>query len=334
MERKSHFRLYLFAFMALLFSSSLSAQEGRKADRLLIATPARAMFSLPFIVGQTQGFYRSEGLEPGLVVMPPQLALQALISGDLDFASPFSSSTRAAISGMPVRNVMVVMTATDHVLVVKPEIQRVEDLKGKILGVSSIKSTPDLETRLVLERHSLKPDVDAKIVALGGGSGLRLAALQGRSVDGVMLSMPQNKMAVQMGFRELVFMKDLVNIPFIGLAVNAQRIKNDPDYIVRVIKATLKAIRFTKENKEETLKIVARELGVKDRKIGSLVYDDAVKLYSDSGIPAEESMMEDIVHARKIQGLAREVSINEVADWSLARRALELLEKERRGTKR
>jgi len=45
-------------------------------------------------------------------------------------------------------------------------------------------------------------------------------------------------------------------------------------------------------------------------------------------------MMEDIVHARKIQGLAREVSINEVADWSLARRALELLEKERRGTKR
>ena len=48
----------------------------------------------------------------------------------------------------------------------------------------------------MLERHSLKPDVDAKIVALGGGSGLRLAALQGRSVDGVMLSMPQNKMAV------------------------------------------------------------------------------------------------------------------------------------------
>src|SRR3989338_9275785 len=195
--------------------------------------------------------------------------------------------------------------------VVKPEIQRVEYLKGKILGVSSLKSTQDLEARLVLERHSLKPDVDAKIVALGGGSGLRLAALQGRSVDGVMLSMPQNKMAVQMGFRELVFMKDLVNIPFIGLAVNAQRIKNDPDYIVRAIKATLKAIRFTKENKEETLKIVARGTGEKGRENGSLVYDDAVKLYSDSGIPAEESMMEDIVHARKIQGLAREVSRSE-----------------------
>ena len=82
------------------------------------------------------------------------------------------------------------------------------------------------------------------------------------------------------------------------------------------------------------MKIVARELGVKDRKIGSLVYDDAVKLYSDSGIPAEESMMEDIVHARKIQGVAREVSIGEVADWSLARKALELLEKGWKETKR
>ena len=88
-----------------------------------------------------------------------------------------------------------------------------------------------------------KSHVDAKIVALGGGSGLRLAALQGGSVDGVMLSMPQNKMAVQMGFRELVFMKDLVNIPFIGLAVNVQRIKNDPDYIVRAIKATLALLK-------------------------------------------------------------------------------------------
>lgn len=332
-RKKIHF-VAVLAFAAMLLPSLLSAQEGRKPDRLLIATPARAMFSLPFIIAHAQRFYHDEGLEPGLVVMPPQLALQALISGDLDFASPFSSSTRAALSGMPVRNVMVVMTATDHVLVVSPKIRRVEDLKGKVLGVSSLKSTPDLETRLVLEKHGLKPDVDAKIVALGGGSGLRLAALQGGSVDGVMLSMPQNKMAVQMGFRELVFLKDLVKIPFIGLAASAQRIRSDPDYVVRAIKATLKAIRFIKENKEETLKLMARELGIKDQKIGNLVYDDAVKLYSDTGIPSEDSVMEDLSHARKIQGVTREVPISEVADWSLARRALELLEKERKGTKR
>ncbi|MBI4528636.1 MAG: ABC transporter substrate-binding protein [Deltaproteobacteria bacterium] len=334
MVKRKPYRICFLTVVGFFLSASLTTQDGRAADRLLIATPARAMFSLPFIIGQAQGFYRGEGLEPGLVVMPPQLALQALISGDLDFASPFSSSTRAAVSGMPVRNVMVVMTATDHVLVVSPKIGRVEDLKGKILGVSSLKSTPDLETRLVLEKYGLKPDVDAKIVALGGGSGLRLAALQGGNVDGVMLSMPQNKMAGQMGFRELVFMKDLVKIPFVGLASNAQRIRNDPDYVARAIKATLKAIRFIKENKEETLKLMARELGIKERKVGGPVYDDAVQLYSDTGIPSEDSMMEDIAHARKIQGVRREVSIGEAADWSLARRALELLEKERKGTKR
>ncbi len=45
-------------------------------------------------------------------------------------------------------------------------------------------------------------------------------------------------------------------------------------------------------------------------------------------------MIEDLAHARKTQGVTREVSIGEVADWSLASRASEVLEKERRGTKR
>ena len=39
--------------------------------------------------------------------------------------------------GFPVRILIVLMIATDHVLVVKPSIKKVEDLKGKTLGVSA-----------------------------------------------------------------------------------------------------------------------------------------------------------------------------------------------------
>ena len=98
---------------------------------------------------------------------------------------------------------------------------------------------------------------------------------------------------------------------------------------MRAIKATLKAIRFIKTNKEETLKLMASELAIKDRKIGALVYEDAVQLYSDTGIPSEDSMSEDIISARKIQGLAREVPASAVADWSFARGAFEMVEREK-----
>ena len=72
---------------------------------------------------------------------------------------------------------MVSSTATDQVLVVRPEILRVEDLKGKVLGVAGVRSVSDVSLRLFLSKYGLVPEVDVKIVSLGG-SGIRLASLQ------------------------------------------------------------------------------------------------------------------------------------------------------------
>jgi ABC-type nitrate/sulfonate/bicarbonate transport system substrate-binding protein len=225
---------------------------------------------------------------------------------------------------MPVRNVMVSTTATDQVLVVKPEIRRVEDLKGKTLGVAGIRTVSDISTRLLLRKHGLAPETDVKIVALGGSS-LRLAALRGGQIEGTLLSAPHNKAAVKLGFVELAFMKDVRKVPSGGLATGIRKIQNDPDSIVRTIIATLKAIRFIKSDKEGALRAMAKELGMKDREINSMVYDDGVKLFSDTGIPAEASMIEEIETAKEILGITRDVSVSEVADWSFARTALQAL---------
>jgi len=309
----------VLVFALLLLPMLAWGQEARRLQKMRIGTTGRAMFSLPFIVGVNNGFYRSEGLDAELIVVAPSVAIQALISGDLDFATTFSSSTRAAMSGMPIRNVMVAMTASDQVLVVKPEIRRIEDLKGKVLGVSTLKSTTDVSTRIALKHYGLAPDVDVKIVPLGGGTGLRFTALQSGRVDGALLAMPHNKVAVKQGFRELIYMRDLIRIPFVGLAANTRRIQTDPDFIVRTIRASLRATRYIKENKSEILKLLAKEFGIKDGEVAGLVYDDAVNLYSDTGIPTDASMMEDIAAAKETQGITRNVAISEVADWSFAR---------------
>jgi hypothetical protein len=53
-----------------------------------------------------------------------------------------------------------------------------------------------------------------------------------------------------------------------------------------------------------------------------MVYDDGIKLYSDTGIPSDNSMMEEIGIAKEFLGISRDVVITEVADWSFARIAL------------
>jgi NitT/TauT family transport system substrate-binding protein len=313
--------LIFLSFFLLLLSLPASAQEGGRLKKIRIGTTTLSMSTLPAVVARKQGFYLSEGLEVELIVMGPSVTMQGLIAGDLNFVTTLSSAVRAAISGMPVRAVMIFMTGSDQTLVVKPQIQKVEDLRGKVLGVPQLKGPADIYTRAALRKHGLVPDSDVSIIVLGGGTPLRLAALQAGKIDGTMLSTPQNKMAVKMGLRELVYARDVIGGVPSGFGTNIRMIQNDPESIMRTIRATLKALRFIKENKERVLKIMATDLGINDSEIANLAYDDVVKLYSDSGIPSENSILDEIAMIREMIGTTRDIPPSQVADWSFAREA-------------
>jgi NitT/TauT family transport system substrate-binding protein len=324
--KPTKFCLAFLLCLSLLFVSDGWAQEVKKPQKLRIGIPSRSMSSFPHIVALRQGFYQQEGFDIELIVVSSGIpAVQAVVAGDLDFTTTGNVATLAALRGMPIRNVMVSSIATDQTLLVRPEIRRVEDLKGKMLGVAGIRSISDVSIRLLLTKYGLVPDVDVTIVTLGG-SGVRLTALQGGKVDGTLLSAPQNKAAVKMGFRELIFMKDLRGVPSGSLSTSVRKIQTDSDSIVRAIRVTLRALRFIKANKEETLKLMSKELGIKDPEISNMVYDDGIKLYSDTGIPADASVLEEIGIAKEILGISRDVSTSEVSDWSFVRTALKGLQ--------
>jgi NitT/TauT family transport system substrate-binding protein len=314
--------LFLTLFLCLVsFSVSASAQEAGRLKKIRIGTTTLSMSTLPAVVARKQGFYLSEGLETELIVMGPSVTLQGLLAGDLNFVTTLSSAIRAAISGMPVRAVMIFMTGSDQTLVVKPQIRKVEELKGKVLGVPQLKGPGDIYTRAALRKHGLLPDSDVSIVVLGGGTSLRLAALQAGKIDGTMLSVPQNKVAVKMGFRELLHARDVVGGVPSGFGTNIRTMQNDPDSIMRTIRATLRAIRFIKENKERVLNIMATDLGINDSEVANFAYDDVIKHYSDSGIPSESSILDEIATIREMIGTKGDITVSQVADWSFAREA-------------
>src|SRR5574341_1105450 len=208
-------------------------QESGGLKRIRIGMPNRGVPNLALPAAQRYGFFRKQGLDAELIVMRPSVSLQTLLAGDLDFSTVLASAARASVSGLPLRIVMTLTVGQDFSLVVRPEIRRVEDLKGKTLAVSGIGEFTDVGARMVLKKYGLVPDVDVKIRALFGNHPLRLSALQAGQIDGTVMAMPFNKMAVKMGFRELVHLRDLIKMPQGGLVTSLQKIRSEPELVLR-----------------------------------------------------------------------------------------------------
>jgi ABC-type nitrate/sulfonate/bicarbonate transport system substrate-binding protein len=308
--------------LLILISQAAWSQEGAGLKRIRIGMPNRGATTLGLTAAQTQGFFRAQGLYAELIVMRPSSSLQTLMAGDLDFSTVLASGARAGVSGLPLRIVMTLTVGQDFTLVVRPEIRRVEDLKGKTLAVSGIGEFTDIGARMVLQKYGLTPDADVKIRALFGNHPLRLSALQAGQIDGTVMAMPFNKMAVKMGFRELVHLRDIIKTPQGGLVTTLQKIRGEPEIIVRTIKAALMGNRFLKENKGEFEKLLAKESGVRDPVVAGLIHEEIVKLYSDNGVISDEAMQELIASSKEVLKTSRDVSFAEVADFSFARRAV------------
>lgn len=311
----------LILLLAGLSHPALS-QERTPLKTIRIGMPNRGVPNLGLMAAQRYGFFRAQGLEAELIVMRPSISLQTLMAGDLDYSTVLASAVRASVSGLPLRIVMALTVGQDFSLVVRPDIRRVEDLKGKTLATSGVGEFTDVGARIVLKKYGLVPEVDVKLRTLFGNHPLRLSALQAGQIDGTIMTMPYNKMAVKMGFRELVHLREFIKTPQGGLVTTVQKIRNEPDLVLRTIKAALMANRFLKENKSEFMKLLAKESGVNDPVVAGLIHEEIVKLYSDTGLVSDEAMLEFIANSKEALKVSREVSISEVADFSFARKAL------------
>ena len=315
--------LAVSALIVLLagFSQPAWGQEVTSLKRIRIGMPNRGVPNLGLMAAQRYGFFHAQGLAAELIVMRPSVSLQTLMAGDLDYSTVLASAARASVSGLPLRIVMSLTVGQDFSLVVRPEIRRMEDLKGKTLATSGVGEFTDVGARLVLKKYGLVPEVDVKLRALFGNHPLRLSALQAGQIDGTVMSMPYNKMAVKMGFRELVHLREVTKTPQGGLVTTVQKIRSEPDLVLRAVKAALLANRFLKEHKAEFVKLLAQESGIHDPVVAGLIHEEAVKLYSDNGLISDEAMQEFIANSKETLKSFRQVASSEIADFTFARRA-------------
>ena len=320
------FFFHRFSLLVALLVLCPAALPGQEKKVILGLTTRAGSTGLPFAIAEEKGFFRSEGLDGLVVVMQNQIVVNGVLSKNVDYGGTFSNFVGAAMAGLPVRIVMAVMDGSDHMLVTSPDIKRVEDLKGKIIGISSFGGTPHSEAIMILRKHGLSPEKDVTFLQVGGSS-TRFSALNSGSIHAALLTPPFNKLARKKGFNEILSFNDVVKIPLGGLAVHVDRLRERPDEIVKVIKAMLKSVDYIRARKADILALMEKSWGIKDPEVREGIYQDTAGIYTRTGIASDDTMKNVIQLVQEARKLKTTVAVSDVADWSFAKKANEELKR-------
>lgn len=252
--------------------------------------------------------------------MQNQVVVQGVLSRNVDYGGTFSNFVGAALAGLPLRIVMAAMDGSDHVLVTSQKIKRVEDLRGKIIGISSFGGTPHSEAVMILKKYGMNPEKDVTFVQVGGSS-RRYEALESGAIHAAMLVPPFNKIGRKRGFNELLSFNDIARIPLGGIAVHVDKMREAPGEVIRIIKAVLKSIDYIHDRKTDILALMEKDWGIKEADVREGIYQDIIGLFSRTGI-ASDQMMENVIRmtleTRENKG---DVPLSRIVDWSLAKKA-------------
>ena len=315
----------LAVVILLAFPSWGGSQKLRKIH---VAIPAVSPASTTFMVAKERGYYRDESLEAELIVMPAATAMQALIGGNVEFATVGGAGLPPVLRGAPVRFLFTTFNRPMFWLYSKPDIRSIKDLRGKKVGVSSLGSGPDSLLRDLLKRHGMEGGRDVVIMPMGAGIA-RFVALRAGSVEGAMLSIPSNFMAEEAGFRELVsFIKqDLVELQG-SIVVREGLLESDPVLVEKFVRASLKGLLYFRNNRSGTTSILSRFLRVKEDLSGR-IYELILPGATPDGTISEETQRKSLEHILERVGLRESPPLGRIFDYSLTKKARDELQEKR-----
>ena len=300
--------------LAILFVSLPSLS---RAERIAMATPSRGLFEFPVVVAMRKGFYKSEGLDVDKIQMQPAIGVKALISGDVDYLLAWGSALRAAVTGVPIKAVVGLASRPLHVLIARQGIKTPKDLKGKVIGVDSIAGTVDYLSRVAVRHFGLEPDKDVKIIVTGE-SPTRLAALRAGSIDATPIDVAFAVKAEDEGFRRLVYLGDLIELPLSGIAVMDQKLQTQRDQVRRVVRATVRGTRFMKQNRAETVQMLSDYLRITPAQ-SARAYDASINSFTDDGIISDKGVLLDVQLTKERLKLTKDIPLSQLVDWSLVK---------------
>ncbi len=325
LRRLSSRVLAAVAFLVFLLASAAGRAAARdavpKTDllRVRVSIPSISLSQLPLQVGAQVGTFKAEGLDVTIEEIPPTATMAGLLKGEIQFTSAGSSALRAAASGVAVKLLTGGSEKPAFFLVAQPEIRSVTDLRGKVIGVTSLRSLTDMVVHDILKQHGIDADKDARIIALRNTANI-LAALASKQVQAGILSPPFDYQAKKLGLKIILFAGDYIRALQGGLATSNQQIAANPDMIRRFVRGYLRSIHSTQTQKEMVLPVMIKVLKL-DQEAASEIYDSIKGIWRTDGGVSRAVLEKEIELWKTAVKEPREVSLDELTDFSFLRQA-------------
>lgn len=227
----------------------------------------------PLLIAQAQGFFRDEGLTVSILSgnSAPNV-VNELATGAVNIADNGTDTWISAVQhGLPIRMIAPVFGVNPYALIVQPSIKSWADLKGKSVMVGTKQDVTAIALGQMAAAQKMKLD-DFSIVA-GGNSSARYAALVSGNVQGATLSQPYDLQALSQGMHALAEAADTAKGWLMtAIAVQPAWAAKNRATVVKVLRATRRAIRFGYAQRDATVAILVSGTHV-DPAIAQRAYD-------------------------------------------------------------
>jgi NitT/TauT family transport system substrate-binding protein len=258
-------------------------------ERINLTTSDPTVTFGPLYVGIGKGFFREEGLDAQAQVVTPSLSLAALANNqDVDYQTTIGTVVRGAATGAPVRVAGIWFEKTAFFLMARPEIRSVADLRGKVLAVTTFGSTGDVAMRLALREAGIDAETETTTIQTGPGH-TRILTIQQGGAAASMFTPPDNAIAEQHGLHRIPSFTEALPVPFTGIGVSERRLQENPAQVERVLRATLKTLRFMRDQPREASDIIADATNV-DRETTFAAYQSLIGTLSPDGWASAEAL--------------------------------------------
>jgi NitT/TauT family transport system substrate-binding protein len=258
-SRKFDFIVRYAAALVIFLTTGAAHLQAQNPVKVLFPYSVVNYSSLPWMIAKDAGLFRKQDLDVDLVFMGSSaLIVQAMLSGAVPVAGVAGPAIiSSVVSGGDVVTVANLAPLT-IALMVKPSIEKPEDLRGKKIGVPRLGAVAHFAIRMILDRYGIK---DATILQMGSQPEAA-AGMRRDAIDGAMISLPLNYVLAKEGFRELVGPQDYrkLGIQFISQGISARKsfIAKNRDMVARLIKATMEGMKLMSVQEALAKKILSK----------------------------------------------------------------------------
>jgi NitT/TauT family transport system substrate-binding protein len=265
----------------LLHSGILDAAEPTGLRKIRSAVTSISGSMSPSWAAHESGIFAKHGLQVEVVAMPSGLqGITTLAAREVDFVHIAGGTTAgAAVGGLDVKIIATLVGTLVLNLVVRPEIEKPEQLRGKSIGISRYGTSLHTGARIALRHFGMEGGKDVAIAEIGAGEWI-VSAIQGGRIQGGVFGYPQTSRALKLGNRLMLHLPSL-NIPYAanGISTRGEILRNDPELVRRYLAAIIEASALMKKDRAFSFKVLGKYLRTNDADLLNETYDVQIVKY-------------------------------------------------------